>query len=183
MLASSIYRLERVIFEIERLSTPVAVVADVSVLRCLMGYFLDFNPEDIPFYDVPSQTVIKITPQAYGTLQEFIPLPSFSEGISTVNSPALSPKVDAGGVDATSLYAESTNVRSARATPQSTPVLGALTVPTSGRRFVTPPGSNNGKYHSQGGILDLGAAGYTASPAHELLMPLDGAATAANAMP
>ena len=36
-------------------------------MRCIMGYFLDKLPEDIPYIDVPLHTIFKLTPVAYGT--------------------------------------------------------------------------------------------------------------------
>lgn len=39
-----------------------------AVMRCILGYFLDKNPEDIPYLQVPLHTIFKLTPVAYGTL-------------------------------------------------------------------------------------------------------------------
>ena len=36
-------------------------------MRCIMGYFLDKLPEDIPYIDVPLHTIFKLTPVAYGS--------------------------------------------------------------------------------------------------------------------
>ena len=35
-------------------------------MRCILGYFLDKNPEDIPYLQVPLHTIFKLTPVAYG---------------------------------------------------------------------------------------------------------------------
>lgn len=67
-------RVERVIFEIERSTQPVLVVAHQAVLRCLYGYFLDHPLKQIPVLDVPLHTIVKITPTAYGCDEESIPL-------------------------------------------------------------------------------------------------------------
>ncbi len=67
-------RAERVIFELERLDSPVVVIAHASVLRSLLGYFLDYHIQDIPFIDIPMNCVIKLTSTAYGTKQEVLRL-------------------------------------------------------------------------------------------------------------
>lgn len=36
-------------------------------MRCILGYFLDKLPEDIPYLQVPLHTIFKLTPVAYGT--------------------------------------------------------------------------------------------------------------------
>ena len=37
-------------------------------MRCILGYFLDKLPEDVPYLQVPLHTIFKLTPVAYGTL-------------------------------------------------------------------------------------------------------------------
>jgi 6-phosphofructo-2-kinase/fructose-2,6-biphosphatase len=61
-----IQRLEPVIFELERMRTPVLVVAHQGVLRALFAYFLDIEQEKIPFIPVSQHAVYKFVPQAYG---------------------------------------------------------------------------------------------------------------------
>lgn len=63
-------RVERVIFELERAETPVLVIAHQAVIRCLLGYFLDYPIEDVPHLDVPLHHVIKIIPHDDGCQQE-----------------------------------------------------------------------------------------------------------------
>jgi broad specificity phosphatase PhoE/adenylylsulfate kinase-like enzyme len=58
-------RLEPVIMELER-QENVLVVSHQAVLRCLLAYFLDKNPEELPYLRVPLHSVIKLTPVAYG---------------------------------------------------------------------------------------------------------------------
>jgi len=65
-----IQRLDRVIVELERYRTPVLVVAHRAVLRALYAYFLQLAPEEIPHLDMPLHTIIKLTPTAYGCLEE-----------------------------------------------------------------------------------------------------------------
>lgn len=64
-------RLEPVIMELER-QENVLVVCHQAVARCLLGYFLDKQSNDIPYLKVPLHTVIKLTPVAYGCRMEEI---------------------------------------------------------------------------------------------------------------
>ena len=59
-------RLEPVIFEMERNTAPLVIVAHQAVIRCLYAYFLDFPHEELPFLSVPLHTVIRLEPRAYG---------------------------------------------------------------------------------------------------------------------
>lgn len=80
-------RLEPVIMELER-QTDVLVVSHQAVLRCLLAYFLDKSPEELPYLEVPLHTVIKLTPVAYGCKVEHIKLP-----IDAVDTHRSKPKV------------------------------------------------------------------------------------------
>lgn len=64
-------RMEPVIMELER-KENVVVVGHQAVLRCLLGYFLEVEEENMPWIDVPLHTVIKLTPVAYGCKREDI---------------------------------------------------------------------------------------------------------------
>ncbi|KHN79136.1 putative 6-phosphofructo-2-kinase/fructose-2,6-bisphosphatase [Toxocara canis] len=57
-------RLEPVIMELERQSN-VLVVSHQAVLRCILAYFDNKSPEELPYLNVPLHTVIKLTPRAY----------------------------------------------------------------------------------------------------------------------
>ncbi len=61
-----INRLEPVIFEIERQTNPLLIVAHQAVLRCLYTYFIDLPNAEAPYLSIPLHCVIKLTPQAFG---------------------------------------------------------------------------------------------------------------------
>uniref|UniRef100_A0A914WX09 6-phosphofructo-2-kinase domain-containing protein n=1 Tax=Plectus sambesii TaxID=2011161 RepID=A0A914WX09_9BILA len=65
-------RLEPVIMELERQSN-VLVVSHQAVLRCILAYFYNVNPSELPYVKVPLHSVLKLTPVAYGCNAETIP--------------------------------------------------------------------------------------------------------------
>merc|ERR1712137_1107541 len=65
-----IRRVEPVIVELERRDTPVLIVAHQAILRCMYAYFKDFPREKVPYISFPSECVVKLTPQAFGTVEE-----------------------------------------------------------------------------------------------------------------
>lgn len=74
-------RVERVIFELERTSHPILVMADASALRCLYGYFIDRPLLEIPTIPIPQHELIKLTPGAYSCKDErFCLLPDHDDG-------------------------------------------------------------------------------------------------------
>jgi broad specificity phosphatase PhoE/predicted kinase len=75
-----IQRLDRVIIELERYRTPVLVIGHRAVLRALYAYFQQLPREEVPHLDMPLHTVIKLTPTAYGCLEERTPLEPRLEG-------------------------------------------------------------------------------------------------------
>eukprot|EP01134_Creolimax_fragrantissima_P006958 CFRG6958T1 len=68
-----IVRLEPVLMELER-AHNVLLVSHQAVLRCLLAYYLDIPPEELPYVKVPLHTMLKMTPTAYGCKVEQIPL-------------------------------------------------------------------------------------------------------------
>mmetsp|Transcript_33265 Transcript_33265/g.30213 ORF Transcript_33265/g.30213 Transcript_33265/m.30213 type:complete len:140 (+) Transcript_33265:988-1407(+) len=60
-----IHRLEPLIYEMERNKDPVIVVAHNCVLRCLYAYFSKHEIKQVPFIDVPLNSIIKLEPTAY----------------------------------------------------------------------------------------------------------------------
>ena len=66
-------RLEPVIMELER-QENVLVICHQAVMRCLLGYFLDKGPEELPYIKCPLHQVVKLSPIAYGCDVELINL-------------------------------------------------------------------------------------------------------------
>ena len=62
-----IKRLEPVIFELERATQPILVIAHQAVLRCLYGYFMDKSESEIPFLKIDLHTIYKLSPTDYST--------------------------------------------------------------------------------------------------------------------
>ncbi|XP_017893458.1 6-phosphofructo-2-kinase/fructose-2,6-bisphosphatase-like isoform X1 [Ceratina calcarata] len=67
-------RVEPVIAELQR-SNNILVVSHQAVLRCIIGFFLDKKPEELPYMDVPLHTFIRISSQGYNYKLEFFKLP------------------------------------------------------------------------------------------------------------
>lgn len=62
-------RLEPVLLELEH-EDNVLVVSHQAVLRCILGYFLNKNPDELPYINVPLHTLIKITTHGYNCHME-----------------------------------------------------------------------------------------------------------------
>ncbi|MAE96198.1 MAG: fructose-2,6-bisphosphatase [Deltaproteobacteria bacterium] len=75
-----VQRIDRVLIELERYRTPVLVIAHRAVLRAMIAYYLQLPAEETPTVDVPLHTVIKLTPTAYGCLEERVALDPQVEG-------------------------------------------------------------------------------------------------------
>ena len=59
-------RLEPIIFELERQREDVLVIAHRGSLRALYGYFLECSQDEVPYIDMPLDTVIELNVTAYG---------------------------------------------------------------------------------------------------------------------
>ncbi|KAJ1982484.1 hypothetical protein H4R35_000266 [Dimargaris xerosporica] len=69
-------RLEPVILELEHEKQDVLIIAHESVLRCLYAYFRGLQPEQIiPSLAMPRNTLLEITPSAYGIKENKIGIP------------------------------------------------------------------------------------------------------------
>jgi broad specificity phosphatase PhoE len=59
-------RLEPVIFEMLRVTSPLLIVGHQAILRILYGYLTGRRPHECPDLPVPLHTIIQLTPRAYG---------------------------------------------------------------------------------------------------------------------
>ncbi|KAF4121635.1 6-phosphofructo-2-kinase / fructose-2,6-biphosphatase 2 [Geosmithia morbida] len=64
-----VIRLEPIIMELER-SEDILIVTHQAVLRCIYAYFMKKDQSASPWMNVPLHTLIKLTPRAYGTVEE-----------------------------------------------------------------------------------------------------------------
>ncbi|TVQ93123.1 MAG: fructose-2,6-bisphosphatase [Deltaproteobacteria bacterium] len=62
-------RLDPVLIELERQRRPVLVIAHNAVIRSLYAYFADESAEQVPQIDIPLNTLIELTPRAYGSAE------------------------------------------------------------------------------------------------------------------
>merc|ERR1712228_639253 len=83
-----IKRLEPVIFELERATKPILVIAHQAVLRCLYGYFMDEPLEKIPYLSINLHTIYKLSPTDYSTEVDRY---TFGCGKSKIQSPIQNP--------------------------------------------------------------------------------------------
>ena len=68
-----VQRLEPVILELERHHEPnhsILIIGHQAVLRAIYAYFLNYSHDELPYIKVPLHTVVKLTPKAYGCLEE-----------------------------------------------------------------------------------------------------------------
>jgi len=97
-----VIRLEPIIMELER-SENILIVTHQAVLRCIYAYFMGSSQEQSPWMEVPLHTLIKLTPRAYGTVEERwkanIPAVSTWRGKGSV-AKHQDPGPDAGEIDA-----------------------------------------------------------------------------------
>lgn len=61
-----IQRIEPIIFEMERIRSPIIVIGHLGMLKCLYGYFANLPIKKIPNIKIPMHYVIKFVPEAYG---------------------------------------------------------------------------------------------------------------------
>lgn len=78
-------RVEPIIAELQR-SDNVLVVSHQAILRCIIGFFMDKKPEELPYMEVPLHTIIRVSSQGYNYKLEFFKLP-----IECVNTTRVKP--------------------------------------------------------------------------------------------
>ncbi|XP_076659570.1 6-phosphofructo-2-kinase/fructose-2,6-bisphosphatase isoform X1 [Halictus rubicundus] len=82
----AMHRVDPVIAELQR-SDKILVVSHQAVLRCIIGFFMDKKPEELPYMEVPLHTIIRATSHGYNYKLEFYKLP-----IECVNTTRVKPK-------------------------------------------------------------------------------------------
>jgi len=75
-----IARLEPIAHEIERLREPVVIIAHQAILRVLYAYFMGMPREQCIDVSIPLNTVIRLTPGAFGCEEERILVLEHPEG-------------------------------------------------------------------------------------------------------
>ncbi|XP_066992367.2 6-phosphofructo-2-kinase/fructose-2,6-bisphosphatase [Anabrus simplex] len=67
-------RIEPVLLDLEH-ENNVLVISHQAILRCILGYFLNKQPEELPYLNVPLHTIIKLTSDGYSCNVEYTKLP------------------------------------------------------------------------------------------------------------
>ncbi|GLV41683.1 6-phosphofructo-2-kinase [Carabus blaptoides fortunei] len=67
-------RVEPVVLQLESESN-ILIVSHQAVLRCILGYFLETPPDQIPYVRVPLHTIIKLTLKGYSYVMETVQMP------------------------------------------------------------------------------------------------------------
>ncbi|KAI8895770.1 histidine phosphatase superfamily [Globomyces pollinis-pini] len=69
-----VHRLEPVILELERHHDPepIYIIGHQAVVRAIYAYFHGIDHDELPYIKIPLHTIIKLTPKAYGCLEERI---------------------------------------------------------------------------------------------------------------
>jgi broad specificity phosphatase PhoE len=70
-----IQRLDPLIIQLERQTTPMLIIGHQAVLRALYAYIMDKPPSECPRLEIPLHTVLQLTPTAYGCAEQRFPLP------------------------------------------------------------------------------------------------------------
>lgn len=79
-------RVEPVIAELQE-ANNVLLISHQAILRCIIGYFMDKTPDELPYMEVPLHTIIRMSSQGHNYKLEFIKLP-----IECVNTTRMKPK-------------------------------------------------------------------------------------------
>jgi broad specificity phosphatase PhoE len=61
-----ILRLEPLAHEMERTREPILIIGHQGIHRILYAYFMGLSREDAPYVSIPLNTIIQLTPHAYG---------------------------------------------------------------------------------------------------------------------
>mmetsp|Transcript_63069 Transcript_63069/g.73785 ORF Transcript_63069/g.73785 Transcript_63069/m.73785 type:complete len:525 (-) Transcript_63069:249-1823(-) len=74
-----ILRLEPLAHELERIREPILIIAHQGIHRILYAYFMGLDRAQAPYISIPLNTVIQLTPHAYGCHEKRISLMQKSE--------------------------------------------------------------------------------------------------------
>jgi broad specificity phosphatase PhoE len=74
-----IARLEPLAHEMERSREPICIIGHQGILRIIYAYFMGLQREEAPYVSIPLNTVIKLSPHAYGCDEKRICLLSKEE--------------------------------------------------------------------------------------------------------
>ena len=74
-----ILRLEPLAHEMERTREPIVIIGHQGIHRILYAYFMGLCREDAPYVSIPLNTVIQLTPHAYGCHEKRVCLMSKHE--------------------------------------------------------------------------------------------------------
>ncbi len=61
-----ILRLEPLAHEMERTREPIVIIGHQGIHRILYAYFMGLSREEAPYVSIPLNTIIQLTPHAYG---------------------------------------------------------------------------------------------------------------------
>jgi len=91
-------RLEPLAHEMERVREPLLIVGHQGILRILYAYFMGYTRQEAPYFAIPLNHVIVLSPHAYGCSEERICLMDKSEMVSDgqdepVTSMPVKPKI------------------------------------------------------------------------------------------
>lgn len=75
-------RLETIVLDIERTREPILIVGHQGIHRLLYSYFMGLPRDQAPYVSIPLNTVIELTPNAYGCVEKRYVLLSKEEMIS-----------------------------------------------------------------------------------------------------
>lgn len=79
-------RLDPVLMQLEA-EDNVLVISHQAVLRCILGYFLNKHPDELPYLDVPLHTIIQLNSEGYNFKMELKRI-----GVDCVNTFRTQPK-------------------------------------------------------------------------------------------
>jgi broad specificity phosphatase PhoE/predicted kinase len=83
-----IQRLDPLIIQLERQTSPALIIGHQAVLRALYAYLMDKPPSECPRLEIPLHTVIQLMPNAYGCTEVRFQLPPSPEGESDRDKPS-----------------------------------------------------------------------------------------------